>query len=290
MPYLLGHGTGNDFVVLPDPDGELDLTPALVRAICDRRTGLGADGVLRIVRLAAAGPDAEPPSDVGATYFMDHRNADGSLAEMCGNGLRLFAAVLTRAGWAGPDPFVAATRAGLRRVEVLVDDGIAADVRVEMGAVRLGGAAVARLSDRAYAGTVADVGNPHLVCVVGTALPGLDLSVAPSVDATVFPTGANVEFVAIRDGRVADMDQHVAIRVHERGVGETWACGTGACAVAATVLEGADGCVSVQQPGGSVLVEVAEGRCTLRGPAVVVGSGSLDPGWLASVPGRPEVG
>src|SRR5687768_2356819 len=98
MRFAKGHGTGNDFVVLPDADGALPLTPALVAALCDRRRGIGADGVLRVVRTAAH-PDAEASADV-AEWFMDYWNADGSHAEMCGNGVRVYARFLVEAGLA----------------------------------------------------------------------------------------------------------------------------------------------------------------------------------------------
>src|SRR5262249_55328536 len=146
IPFLKGHGTENDFVVLPDLDAGLDLTEARVRALCDRRRGLGADGVLRVVR------------DGG--WFMDYRNADGSVAEMCGNGGRRFARYLVESGLESAAEFVVGTRAGPRPVEVHPDG----TVTVHMGPVRVLGRSAAEVSDVDYPGTVVDVGNPHLVC------------------------------------------------------------------------------------------------------------------------------
>lgn len=259
VPFLKGHGTGNDFVLLPDPDDRLRLTPALVRALCDRRTGLGADGVLRVV-----------PGQ-GAPWFMDHHNADGSTAEMCGNGLRLFARYLTDSGLAAADQLVE-TRSGVRRAVVAADG----TVRVEMGPATIGGAASATVDGRRYDGTAVSMGNPHLVCLIEVPVAALDLDRPPLVDPAAFPAGVNVEF-----GNVASAGQ-ITMRVHERGVGETRACGSGACAVAAVRLAGRPGTVAVDQPGGRVSVDVDDEGCWLTGPAVVVARGGLDPAWLAA--------
>lgn len=266
--YLKGHGTGNDFVVLPDPDDRLTLTPELVRAICDRRYGVGADGVLRVA----------PGQDGG--WFMDHRNADGSTAEMCGNGLRLFARYLTDSGLAdGGAELRIGTRAGVRRATVRPDGG----VRVEMGAATVGAGSSARVGDRSFPGTAVSMGNPHLVCPTDVPVADLDLSSPPAVDPSAFPGGVNVEFVNVLAAGPGDgVDVVVRMRVHERGVGETQACGTGACAVAATALAGRPGVAAVDQPGGRVLVEVTADGCWLTGPTVVVATGELDPEWLTA--------
>lgn len=269
LRYLKGHGTGNDFVLLADPEDRLELTGALVRALCDRRTGLGADGVLRIAP-ASGGP---------ARWFMDHRNADGSAPEMCGNGLRLFALFLLRSGLSMDHEQLIATRAGVRRA-VVCPDGT---VRVEMGAAELGKPSVALLGGVEYPGTAVSVGNPHLVCRVERPIDALDLGPVPVLDPAVFPDGANVEFVNADPAPVPGADAHVRLRVHERGVGETLACGTGACAVAAAVLAGTLGVVAVDQPGGRVVVTVGASGAELAGPAVFVASGELDPDWLAAV-------
>jgi len=272
--YLKGHGTQNDFVLLPDPDEGLDLTPALVRALCDRRVGLGADGVLRVVP-----SESSPAGSDGPTWFMDHRNADGSTAEMCGNGLRLFARYLVHSGLSEPGELRIATRAGVRRTEVRGDG----TVRVEMGQAIVGVRSMARAGGREFAGTAVSMGNPHLVCLGAWPVADLDLSRPPEVDGAMFPDGVNVEFGTVGSEYVDGVDSQVRMRVHERGVGETRACGTGACAVAAAVLGGATGVVAVDQPGGRVLVEIEGGNSWLTGPAVFVAEGTLDPAWLSAI-------
>lgn len=275
IPFAKGHGTGNDFVVLPDPDGALELTPARVAALCDRRCGVGADGVLRVVRWAALEDDAHPERP-GVEWFMDYRNADGGVAEMCGNGVRVYARWLADAGWSDPGPLRLGTRAGVRTVRFTPDG----EVAVDTGPVRVGPAGTATLGGRTFAGVAVDVGNPHLACVTDADLARLDLTVAPGHDAALFPHGVNVEFVSpLRDGGVT-------VRVHERGVGETRSCGTGtvAAAVAALRAAGRDtGEVTVRTPGGRLRVTVAGGTTVLQGPAVLVASGTLDPAWWAGL-------
>ncbi|MGC4895851.1 diaminopimelate epimerase [Micromonospora sp. DT31] len=279
MEFTKGHGTGNDFVVLPDADGTLDLTPELVAALCDRRRGLGGDGVLRVVRAA------EHPEGVAlageAEWFMDYWNSDGSFAEMCGNGARVFVRYLLDHSLAAPvdGTLPVATRAGLVRARV---EG--ADVAVEMRRPRLYDTATATLGGLTLAGTAVDVGNPHLVCALPVALEltGLDLTRAPEVDAAVFPAGVNVEFTTAGDP-VGGTDAHVLMRVYERGSAETLSCGTGACAVAAVALRDAGldtGAVAVDVPGGRLTVTVTADSCWLAGPAVLVATGTLTPGAL----------
>ena len=169
------------------------------------------------------------PAEPGVEWFMDYRNADGSVAEMCGNGVRVYAHWLDRAGWL-PDGGTLAlgTRAGIRQVRLTADG-----VSVDMGPARVGPASTADVDGRAFAGTAVDVGNPHLACVTDVALDALDLTVEPGHDRTLFPHGVNVEFVSpVRDGRVA-------MRVHERGVGETRSCGTGTVAAVVAALRAA---------------------------------------------------
>ncbi|CAO5149133.1 Diaminopimelate epimerase [Frankia sp. AiPs1] len=299
LRFVKGHGTGNDFVILPDPDGDLDLTPDLVRALCDRRTGIGADGVLRVV-LAAADPDGAPFARA-ARWFMDYRNADGSPAEMCGNGARVFARYLVDAGYAAPGSFSLATRAGPRLVEV----GSVGDVTVEMGPPRLAAAPVpappVTVAGRAFAAVAVSMGNPHAVCFADdlnvVSLRGLDLTRPPEFRACDFPDGVNVEIVVDRPGG------GVAMRVYERGVGETDSCGTGACAVAVAWAErqgrrpvpvadggGASGAgfgteagteaeveVAVDVPGGTLTVRWRADTVLLRGPAELVFDGVVRP-------------
>ena len=278
--FAKGHGTQNDFVVLPDPDGALELTPARVAALCDRRRGLGADGVLRIVRWAALKDDAFP-AEPGVEWFLDYRNADGGVAEMCGNGVRVYARWLERAGWLPGGPTAAwrlGTRAGVR--EVRFGEGGSEEVAVDMGPARVGPTSTTVVAGLAFAGTALDLGNPHLACITDVALESLDLTTAPAHDAAVFPHGVNVEFVSpVRDGSVA-------MRVHERGVGETRSCGTGTVAAVVAALRAAGqetGDVTVRTPGGRLRVTVTATTTVLHGPAVLVASGELDPAWWAAL-------
>ena len=259
MDFAKGHGTGNDFVILPDPDGRLTLTSALVATLCDRRFGIGGDGVLRVVR-------------DGGDWFMDYWNADGSLAEMCGNGVRVYARYLVDSGLAAPGRIRVRTRAGM--VVAVVEPG--ADIAVDMGLPKVYGESTATVSGRPFRGAAVDVGNPHLVCPVDS-LSTLDLSVPPGYDAVFFPAGVNVEFLTPRS-TVDGADLHVAMRVYERGSGETLSCGSGAVAVAAVALRDAGmetGAVAVDVPGGRLTVTFDGHTCWLAGPAVIVASGVL---------------
>lgn len=280
--FAKGHGTENDFVVLPDPEGALDLSPARVAAVCDRRRGLGADGVLRVVRWAAAGPDVPAPVP-GVEWFMDYRNGDGSVAEMCGNGVRVFARYLALEALLpdGPGAELAlGTRGGVRTVRFAGGDGANGEVSVGMGVARVGDESTATVRGHAYAGVAVDVGNPHLACVTAAdagALAALDLGVPPGHDPALFPHGVNVEFVTPVSG------DEVTMRVHERGVGETRSCGTGtvAAVVAALRAAGRDrGTVGVTTPGGRLRVTVEpDGSTVLQGPAVVLAHGEIDDVW-----------
>jgi diaminopimelate epimerase len=214
---LKGHGTGNDFVIVPDYDGALELRPAQVRLLCDRHRGIGGDGVLRVVRVAAdreaAALAALDPAAAGAQWFMDYRNADGSTAEMCGNGIRVFAQYLRDAGLVG-DTFEVLTRGGAHALSAAGEPG---EWIVAMGrADRLPfiPAVTARGGPAQSALSVLQLPNPHVVVRVTdeAALAALDLTVAPSVSPPL-PHGQNVEFVAITGPRSLSM------RVHERGVG-----------------------------------------------------------------------
>jgi diaminopimelate epimerase len=274
MRFAKGHGTENDFVILLDPDGREGLTARFAAQLCDRRAGIGGDGVLRAVRTAAM------TGAGGAEWFMDYRNADGSPAEMCGNGIRVFARYLAQHGLAGGPEFTVATRSGPRRVrlEQAGEAGGTGGVTVDMGAVDLLGPGFARVGGRAQAGTRVSVGNPHLACLVGTPLATFDLSQPPGLDPAQFPEGGNVELVNVTGPR------SLAMRVHERGSGETRSCGTGAvaAAAAAATATGCDGgSWAVTVPGGHLTVTLEADRAWLTGPAVVVAEGELDPAWLA---------
>jgi diaminopimelate epimerase len=265
--FVKGHGTGNDFVILPDPDGMLTLTPGLVAVLCDRRRGVGGDGVLRVVRSAKV---AEAVGMAGeAEWFMDYWNADGSYAEMCGNGTRVFVRYLLSSGLATSVPALA-TRAGVVRADVSGDL-----VSVDLGRPSITGTSTAALGSLTLPGVAVDCGNPHLVCALsgGRSLDDLDLLRAPLYDPAVFPAGVNVEFTS------AVGPLHVAMRVYERGSGETLSCGTGAVAVAAVALRDAgetDGTVTVDVPGGRLTVTFDGAACWLAGPAVLVATGEID--------------
>jgi diaminopimelate epimerase len=280
MRFIKGHGTENDFVILPDPGGSLDLTPETIAALCDRRAGIGADGVLRVVRSKVSGEPMAEALAGEAEWFMDYRNADGSIAEMCGNGIRVFARYLVDVGLAAPGEWPLATRAGLRRVTV----GAVGDVSVDMGPVVVQGAGSAVVAGRSYEGLRVSVGNPHLACLIDEPVAGLDLTRAPDFDPGIFTDGVNVElFRPIGD-------RHVEMRVYERGSGETRSCGTGAvatavaAAIAAAKPGQAPGLAAGRLPRGEWLVDVPGGRVTvtldgttsrLMGPAILVADGEF---------------
>lgn len=272
---IKGHGTRNDFVVVPDYDGELELSEALVRALCDRRGGVGGDGVLRVVRTAAmpevAGLD-------GAEWFMDYRNADGSIAQMCGNGVRVYARFLVSEGLIGPGTIRLATRGGVKEVVVPASG----DITVDMGPARLGVEPVSvKVESGEWPAVSVDMGNPHAVAFVDSLADAGPLREVPVVSPpSAFPEGVNVEF-AVVEGR-----GQLAMRVHERGVGETQSCGTGACAVVAAARmrdPGSPRVWAVAVPGGEVTVtEREDGHLLLRGPAVLVAELTLSSDWLAA--------
>jgi diaminopimelate epimerase len=298
MRFAKGHGTENDFVILVDPAGDRGLSPGLAARLCDRRAGIGADGVLRAVRTEAlaagpgpgpagggsgggAGPNGSAPGPQAGPapeWFMDYRNHDGSTAEMCGNGIRVFARYLAQRGLATGPAFTVATRSGFRRVR-LEEDG---NVTTEMGAVTVlgpGRTVVGGPGGLACEGLRVSVGNPHLACLVDAPLPGFDLAGPPLLDPAQFPEGGNVELVRVTGPGTAEM------RVHERGSGETRSCGTGAGAAAAAVAAatGQDhGSWQVSVPGGQLTVMLESGASWLRGPAVIVAEGELDDAWLTA--------
>ncbi|MGV0792341.1 diaminopimelate epimerase [Mycolicibacterium sp. XJ1819] len=287
MKFIKGHGTQNDFVLLPDLDGVLTLAPAAVAALCDRRRGLGADGVLRVTTAAAAQAagvfDRLPEGVSGDDWYMDYRNADGSLAQMCGNGVRVFAHYLRTSGLEGRDEFVIGSPAGPRPVVLHSHDATTADVTVEMGKANQLGTGEARVGGRAFAGLAVDVGNPHLACVdpalTDDGLAALDVAAPVSFDRAQFPEGVNVEVLT------APTNGTVSMRVHERGVGETRSCGTGtvAAAVAALAHSGATtGTMQVRVPGGEVSVTVTDASSYLRGPSVLVAHGEVSEEWWSA--------
>jgi diaminopimelate epimerase len=270
--FLKGHGTRNDFIVLPDPDGSVhgELAASVVVALCDRRAGIGADGVLRALRRPPGDPDGESAAEPRAQWFMDYRNADGSVSEMCGNGVRVLARYLQLAGLVDPsEPLFVGTRGGVKTLTFRGDDG---DISVDMGPVRLGSRARVGVNGRTYDAQAVDAGNPHAVVLVDS-LDGVGgLGEAPDLDRRDFPDGANVEFVETRG------PLELAMRVFERGVGETASCGTGACAVAAAVAArdhiARPTAYTVAVPGGRLGVRLDNaGSAHLTGPAVLVAEG-----------------
>ena len=274
MRFLKGHGTENDFVLLPDADGTAvgDLDPALVARLCDRRAGLGGDGVLRVVRTDAYDDPAAVAARGEAEWFMDYRNSDGSTSEMCGNGVRVFGRYLVEHEGVDPSrPLPVGTRGGTK-VLTFEDDLVS----VDMGEPAVLGETKVAVGDRSWPATHVSMGNPHAVAFVDDLADAGPLLDPPGHDPGAYPDGVNVEFV-VRRG-----EAHVAMRVHERGSGETRSCGTGACAVmvAAALADGAGPGTTyrVDVPGGRLDVTwTGEGRMVLTGPAVLVAEGE----WTA---------
>ncbi|MFW6772663.1 diaminopimelate epimerase [Nocardioides sp. CPCC 205120] len=280
-PFAKGHGTRNDFVILPDADGtrHADLDPARVQALTDRRAGIGGDGILRVVRTAAIDDPDAVAGRGAAEWFMDYRNADGSVAEMCGNGIRVFTRWLVDHEGVDPAaPVAIATRAGVLSVRVDEDGRVSAEV----GTPTLLPASEVTVADTGatWPTTGVDMGNPHAVAFLEDLADAGSLLVGPAYDRELYPDGVNVEFVVRRGER------HVAMRVHERGSGETQSCGTGAAAVmvASALADGAvpaDGTppaepvvYRVDVPGGELdLTWTPEGTVVLTGPAEIVAEG-----------------
>lgn len=270
--WLKGHGTENDFVLLPDHDGSIhgDLDPRFVASLCDRRRGIGADGVMRVIRTSAVG---DPGSDSASVWFMDYRNADGSVGEMCGNGVRVFARHMVDEGLVpAGQAIVVGTRDGDKTVTVEGSHFV-----VDMGEPTVGQTSKVDVDGRTFEAQDIRTGNPHAVAFVERLSDAGTLIDEPGYDRGVYPEGVNIEFV-VREG-----DAHVAMRVHERGSGETRSCGTGACAVA-TAAALADGAARpttyrVDVPGGTVHVTwTADNRLLLAGPAEIVARGQME--WL----------
>ena len=258
MIATYGHGTHNDFVVLFDPEDAHELTPDQIFRICDRATGIGADGTIRIIKR-------------DGKWFMDYRNQDGSIAEMCGNGIRVMARYLVERGHQGEGIFPINTRAGMKYLAVPADD----DISVNMGQVsEVYDDVTVRIGEQTWGATHIDVGNPHSVVFVHDLAAIGDLVEAPEVDGD-YPDGVNVEFVTFLP------NGELAMRVFERGVGETQSCGTGTCAVAlAATLHKGQKLPSrwvINPPGGRLIVDIdGHSNATLIGPAVLVRDVELD--------------
>ena len=284
--FTKGHGTGNDFVLVLDAKGALSLTKSQIAKICDRNFGIGADGLIRVVKSEDL-PEgkavlAEEPN---AIWFMDYYNKDGSAAEMCGNGIRVFAKYVLDRGLAeiidgGTLPV--GTRDGVKDITKSAN-GFA----VDLGRWRLDAESLVEVSglDVARPAQGIDVGNPHAVVALAsdTELAALRLLDAPAID-PVLVNGANVEFVVPKDPMVQQGVGHISMRVFERGVGETLSCGTGiaAAALATRYWAGADAPNQwqVSVPGGVVGVRMfatEDGEHVgISGPAQLSFDGEID--------------
>lgn len=282
--FTKGHGTGNDFVLFADPDGQIDLNPSQIQAICDRRFGIGADGIIRAVRSKnlAAGAAALAEDDE-AEWFMDYWNADGTVSEMCGNGIRVYTRFLVEQDLATldrGDTLCIGTRGGVRDVQ-----RGAAGYQVDLGRWRLdGGEPLVRAKNLPVArpGLGINVGNPHVVVALADddELAGVDLTFVPQLDPDPID-GANVEFVLPGDPLIVNGVGRIRMRVHERGSGETLSCGTGAAAAALATRHwagaGAPNQWQVEVTGGTLGVRMfptEDGEhVSLSGPAELVFDG-----------------
>jgi diaminopimelate epimerase len=255
-----GHGTHNDFVLVFDSEDKLIFSPDQVERICDRSTGVGADGFIRITK-------------ENNQWFMDYRNADGSIAEMCGNGIRVMARYLQERNHQPSGIYAINTRAG-RKFLAVPDTG---DISVNMGQVsQVPGEITATDNGNTYHGLNIDMGNPHAVVFVDDLTKIGDLKTAPVVTpADAYPEDVNVEFVQFAG------ENQLNMRVFERGVGETQSCGTGTCAVAlAATIESKKSLPIkwiINPPGGQLIVEIdGHSNATLIGPAVIIKDVELD--------------
>jgi diaminopimelate epimerase len=277
------HGTGNDFVMLEDLQDRRRLTPELVAALCDRHLGVGADGVIRVT----AGQDS------GEDFFMDYRNADGSLAEMCGNGIRCLGKLVLERGHTQATELTVGSRDGPKHLSLQLEDGVVAAVTVGMGPAEFARSRIPmdgppdepfltepfEVDGRTFKATAVSMGNPHLVLFVEQDPDHVDVrTIGPRIEHDArFPQKTNVEFAAIADGAVK-------VRVWERGSGETMACGTGACAalVAANEAGLVPARAEVRFPGGTLVVERTADEVLLTGPAERVFEATIDDAWLAA--------
>ncbi len=284
IEFTKGHGTGNDFVLIADFDGVLDLTEEQIQLICDRHFGIGADGLILVTKTENSEVAHLLHDEPNAEWFMDYRNADGSKAEMCGNGIRVFARYLTSRGLASiidGSTLPVATRAGVKDL-TSTSTGFAVDlgrwgVDSEDFLVKADGISVAR------PGLGLNLGNPHVVVALADQdeLAALELHRAPKLEPSP-QKGANVEFVVLDDPLIKEGVASISMRVHERGVGETLSCGTGTAAAALAIRHWADNGQNfwrVRVPGGEVGVRMfptEDGeRVAISGPAELVFSGTF---------------
>lgn len=277
------HGTGNDFVMVQDLEDRRPLSAELVAALCDRHSGIGADGVIRVT----------PGRTPGEAFFMDYRNSDGSVAEMCGNGIRCLGKMAFERGLTTDTQLAVGSLAGTKHLRLDVDGGVVRTVTVEMGAPAFtrgeipmeGPPAETFLTEafevdgQAFKASAVSMGNPHLVLFVERDPDQVDVrTLGPRIEHDQrFPEKVNVEFVAVDDGAVK-------VRVWERGSGETMACGTGACAalVAANEAGLVPARAEVRFPGGAVVVDRTPEQVFLNGPAERVFEAEIDDAWLGA--------
>jgi diaminopimelate epimerase len=264
------HGLANDFlVVLDEANGRaLAVDGALARRLCDRRTGIGADGLIHGAR-----PTDDSPA--GTDVVMHLFNADGSRAEMSGNGIRCLAQAMAVTRGDEDETYAIATDGGLRTVDLVTDGPSSVHVSVSMGAAAPGPSVpvpVAEELDARHA--TYDLGNPHLVVEVDDPA-AVDLATRGAWLEQQFADGVNVEFVAKSDGR----RDAIVMRVWERGAGITHACGTGACAAALAANDwGLVGeFVTVEMPGGAAEVGLGD-EIVLTGPAELIATIEVDDG------------
>jgi diaminopimelate epimerase len=255
-----GHGTHNDFVLVFDPENKILITPEQIKKICDRKVGIGSDGFIKIIKVDGA-------------WFMDYSNSDGSVAEMCGNGIRVMARYLTDRGYQASGIYAINTRDGRKFLSV-PDEG---DISVNMGKVtQINGEVSVIQNSKSFVGLNIDVGNPHAVVFTDDLETVGDLKKSPAVlPEDAYPEGVNIEFVEIVD------NGEIKMRVFERGVGETQSCGTGTCAVALAATIKSKKTLPIKwvinPPGGRLVVEIdGHSNATLTGPAVLVKDVELD--------------
>lgn len=255
-----GHGTHNDFVLVFDPENKILFTPEQIKKICDRKVGIGSDGFIKIIKFDGA-------------WFMDYSNSDGSVAEMCGNGIRVMARYLTDRGYQASGIYAINTRDGRKFLSV-PDEG---DISVNMGKVtQINGEVSVIQNSKTFVGLNIDVGNPHAVVFTDDLETVGDLKKSPAVlPEDAYPEGVNIEFVEIVD------NGEIKMRVFERGVGETQSCGTGTCAVALAATIKSKKTLPIKwvinPPGGRLVVEIdGHSNATLTGPAVLVKDVELD--------------
>ncbi|GAA1358953.1 diaminopimelate epimerase [Arthrobacter rhombi] len=294
LAFTKGHGTGNDFILVADPDNTRDVLPEQVAAVCDRHLGIGADGFIRAIKSeTVAEGRALLGENPAAEWFMDYRNGDGSVSEMCGNGVRVFVHFLISRGFVTLDDGAALTIGTRAGVKVITRSAVGYAVDMGPWEFIFPDRAIERALDSIVDAGMAvprpalsvSMGNPHTVVALSEAseLDELDLHHAPLVE-PVPPHGTNVEFVLPSDPLVSAGVGTIRMRVHERGVGETRSCGTGACAAVVATRHWAGDTVAerwdVHVPGGTVSVVFVNGpdgreHVVLDGPAVLVSEGSL---------------